>query len=306
MSGFREFGVVLPTLALFGGEPAGHRGLIDYAKAAHSLGFQSAWAADHIMHEVPGHYATACLQAVATAVPEMKIGFGTMPAFVRHPLAAAKIIFTLQTLSEGRLEVALSIGDEREEMAALGVERRERGGRLDETLDILSRLAAGDEISHEGRYYSFERARILPAPPGGKLPPLFIASWTGKKALERILRYDAGWMASGLFSREDGLRAGMETVREAAAERGKQSPPAIITNVPVAISDDRSALEDVRMFLGGPQPLMDDEAGLRLVGPAELAKERLSRIESIGFERLNVLPARYDLWQLEAFMKLVS
>lgn len=306
MSGFREFGVVLPTLALFGGEPAGHRGLIDYAKAAHSLGFRSAWAADHIMHEVPGHYATACLQAVATAVPEMKIGFGTMPAFVRHPLAAARIIFTLQTLSEGRLEVALSIGDEQEEMAAMGIDRSERGGRLDEALEIITQLASGDALTYKGRYSAFERARILPPPPGGRLPPLFIASWTGRKAQERILRYDAGWMASGLFSREDGLRTGMETLRVAARERGKKSPPTIITNVPVGISEDRAALDAVRMYLRGPQPLLDGEGGLRLVGPAEVAQERFTRIESIGFDRLNVLPVNYDVRQLEAFMKLRS
>lgn len=306
MSGFREFGVVLPNLALFGGEPAGHRELISYAKAAYSLGFRSAWAADHIMHETPSHFAPTYLQAVATAVPEMKIGFGTMPAFVRHPLEAARIIFTLQTLSEGRLEVALSIGDERPEMIALGVDPSERGGRLDETLEILTRLASGDEVTYRGRYYSFDRARIQPAPDDGRLPPLFIASWTGKKSLERILHYDTGWMASGLFSREVDVRGGMDTIRAAAKERGKDWPPTILTNVPVGISDDRSALEKVQMFLGGPQPLLDDERDLRLVGPAEVAKERLARVESLGFERLNVLPMGYLVQQLEAFMKLVA
>ena len=304
MSGFREFGVVLPNIGLFGGEPAGHRELIAYAKAAASLGFRSAWAADHIMHEAPTHYAPVYLQAVATAVPQLKIGFGTMPAFVRHPIAAARVIFTLQELSEGRLEVALSIGDERAEMRALGVNPETRGGRLDEMLEILTRLASGDEVTHEGRYYSFEGARLRPLPANG-LPPLFIASWTGKKSLERILRYGTGWMASGLFSLEENMREGMTALREAARERGKPAPATIITNVLVLISDDRAEIERARLVQDGTHRL-DDSRGMWLVGPAEVVRERLARIESIGFERLNVLPVGFDIRQLEAFMKIAN
>lgn len=304
MSGFREFGVVLPNLGLFGGEPAGHRELIAYAKSAASLGFQSAWAADHIMHETPTHYAPVYLQAVATAVPQLKIGFATMPSFVRHPIAAARVIFTLQELSEGRLEVALSIGDERAEMRALGVDPATRGGRLDEMLEILTRLASGEELTYEGRYYSFEGARLRPRPASG-LPPLFIASWTGKKSLERILRYGTGWMASGLFSLEEKMREGMTALREAARERGKPEPTTIITNVLVLISEDRAEIERARLVQGGAHGL-DDSRGMRLIGPAEVAKERLARIEEIGFERVNVLPVGFDLRQLEAFMKIAN
>lgn len=290
---------------MFGGALPGPRGLLDYAKAAHSLGFRSAWAADHILHEAPSHYAPACLQAVATAVPEMKIGFAAMPAFLRHPLATAKVIFTLQILSGGRLEVALSIGDERPEMWALGVNPAERGRRLDETLEVLTRLATEDEVTYRDKHYSFEGARLRPKPPEGRLPPLFIASWSGTKSLQRILRFGCGWMASGLFSLEKDLRQGMAALRGSAQEQGKPQPATILTNVLTLISEDPGRLERAgALFRSDTGPRVDTR-GMRLVGPRELVRERLAQIEALGFQRLNVLPLDFDVAQLEAFMRLV-
>lgn len=306
MSAFEEFGVVLPNLALFGGEPAGHSELLSYARAAEGLGFRSAWAADHIMHETASHYAPACLQAVATALPRMKIGFGTMPAFVRHPLVAAKVIFTLQALSEGRLEVALSIGDERNEMRALGVNPAERGRRLDELLEILTLLAAGGGVTYEGPSTGFQNVHILPGPANGKLPPMFIASWTGDKSLTRILKYGTGWMASGLFSSEKRVRDGMVALRDGATAAGVGEPPAMLTNVLLFITDREAEIESRRAFLGGPQPIACPPGGLRLVGPVGFVREQLALIQDIGFRRLNVLPVDYEARQLEAFMKIAS
>src|SRR5215207_3913914 len=134
------FGAALPSM---------HQ-LLDYARAAHSAGLTSAWAADHVMHAAPSYYAPAVLSMVATALPDIRVGFASMPAFVRHPIAAAKVIATLEIFSEGRLDVAFSIGDERAEMAALGVPRSQRGRRLDELLAILRVLATEDEPSFEG------------------------------------------------------------------------------------------------------------------------------------------------------------
>jgi alkanesulfonate monooxygenase SsuD/methylene tetrahydromethanopterin reductase-like flavin-dependent oxidoreductase (luciferase family) len=299
------YGVVLPNLAHFGGPLPTHRALLEYARAARAAGFSSAWAADHVMHAAPTYYAPVILSAVATAIPDIGIGFAAMPAFLRHPIAAANVIASLEILSEGRLEVGLSIGDERAEMAALGVRRSQRGRRLDELLAILRGLATEDELRYQGVVYDIPAGRARPKP---FQPPtaahVFIASWTGTSALERILANDCGWMASGLFSREADLRRGMSDLQSAAAARGRPVVPTILTNVLTCISTDQQTLRRAHSVLQG-EPTLAGVRGVRLIGTPHEVRDKLALIRDIGFERVNILPVDFDVAQFEAFMRLV-
>jgi alkanesulfonate monooxygenase SsuD/methylene tetrahydromethanopterin reductase-like flavin-dependent oxidoreductase (luciferase family) len=296
-----EYGAVLPTLAMFGGALPNLGGLLEYARAAEDAGYTSVWAADHVLHQDPGYYAPVCLQAVAMAAPKLRVGFATMPAFLQHPLYAAKILSTLERLTGGQLEAAFSIGDERPEMRALGIDPRERGGRLDETLAVLDLLRRGGAVSFTGRYYQFEGVRIEPPL---SLPPanVYVASWTGTKALERIFRHGAGWMASGLFSRREDLERGVAALREEASRRGAPLPRTVMTNVLTFISDNEGAVEQAQRALADPDGSLSGARGVRLIGSLEAVGKRLRYLASLGFERLNVLPVEYDAAQLAAFM----
>jgi alkanesulfonate monooxygenase SsuD/methylene tetrahydromethanopterin reductase-like flavin-dependent oxidoreductase (luciferase family) len=300
-----EYGVVLPNLAAFGGPLPSLADLLEYARAARAAGFQSAWAADHVMHVDPTYYAPVVLQAVATAVPDIKVGFASMPAFIRHPIAAARVIATLEILTEGRLEVGLSIGNQRPEMRAMGVRASERGRRLDETLAILMRLASDeDEVTFQGAFYGFERAHFRPKPLQAPVAArLFIASWTGNPSIERMLTYRCGWMASGLFSRQEDLERGMADLRRAAAERGAPVPSTIVTNVLTCISSESRTIERAHAVVN-EHPHLANVRGVRLIGTPDEVKQRLATIRQLGFERLNVLPVNFDVTQFEAFMRL--
>ncbi len=125
----------------------------------------------------------------------------------------AKEIASLHMLSGGRFELGVGVGWDAREFAVAGVKLSERGGRTDEILDIFDRLWTGEEVTHQGRYYRFERVTIDPPLP--TRPWLWLAGGSKMKSdlspdpetmaptvLERICRRADGWLARAAGSND--------------------------------------------------------------------------------------------------------
>jgi len=84
----------------------------------------------------------------------------------------AQAVASAERIFPGRLRFFASIG-ERPEDACFGLPQRtaaERIAWLDESLDALRALWRGEDVTRHGRFVQLERARVRPAPPGGRLP----------------------------------------------------------------------------------------------------------------------------------------
>jgi alkanesulfonate monooxygenase SsuD/methylene tetrahydromethanopterin reductase-like flavin-dependent oxidoreductase (luciferase family) len=136
------------------------------------------------------------LAAIAARTKTMAIGSGVALAPLYHPVRFAEECAVVDTLANGRLEMALAIGYRRRETAAYGVDFTKRGARFDEFLEIVRRLWAGETVTFEGKHYSVQDARIMPPAPRGKVP-LYIGGFA-EKALARVAKY-----ADGYFGNED-------------------------------------------------------------------------------------------------------
>ena len=87
----------------------------------------------------------------------------------------AKMAATLDRVSGGRFDLGIGVGGEYPpEFAACGVPVGERGTRTDESLEICTRLFAGQTLTLKGKFASIEGQRLDPLPiqPGG--PPLWV------------------------------------------------------------------------------------------------------------------------------------
>ena len=138
------------------------------------------------------------LSAIAAATVRIRLVAGAIISPLRHPLALAKDLATLDRLSQGRLVVLPTVSWHRDEYAALGVPFNSRGDLLDEQLEIWSRAWAGSPVSHNGRNYRFDEVWLEPQPyrPGG--PALwFGGSSVHKRLVERIVRYGSGFNPLG-------------------------------------------------------------------------------------------------------------
>jgi probable F420-dependent oxidoreductase len=218
--------------------------LRECARAAEDAGLDALWVADHIA--IPpddaegsnGRYLDplATLAFLAAATTRIGLGVGVLVLPYRRPLPTAKWLATIQELSRGRLLFGAGVGWMAPEFRALGVDLSRRGAIADETLAVINRCFAADEVELNGQPFLFR-----PRPPR---PPILVGG-APPHALRRAARFGDGWMPMGLPP--DDLRAPVAELRQLAAAAGKASPEvAVFTRLP--IEDAGQARELVRAY----------------------------------------------------------
>ncbi len=108
----------------------------------------------------------------------------------RHPLVVAKMVATLDLLSEGRFTLAVATGYLRGEYRALGVDFDRRNDLFDQAVEVMRGVWSSDDFSYEGDgiVASGLAANPKPTPP----PPLWIGG-NSRQARRRVARYADGW-----------------------------------------------------------------------------------------------------------------
>lgn len=134
--GVPRVGVLLPTRehALAGDFAAAP--LLEFARRAEQLGFDSVWAGDSLTAR-PRLDPLVLLSAVGAVTSEVTLGTAALTAALRPPLAGANTIAALDQVCDSRLVLGLGAGfpipESEAEFAAAGVPFEGRVGRLDET-----------------------------------------------------------------------------------------------------------------------------------------------------------------------------
>jgi alkanesulfonate monooxygenase SsuD/methylene tetrahydromethanopterin reductase-like flavin-dependent oxidoreductase (luciferase family) len=168
---------------------------LEFIAWTESIGFQGAWVPEH--HGAPDGYAPSplvALAAIAARTKTIKLGSAIALAPLYHPVRFAEECAVLDILSNGRLEMALAVGYRRREAEAYGVDFSSRGRRMDEFLDIVRKLWAGETLSCQGKHFALQNASIVPRPLRGHVP-LYIGGFTDK-ALERTAKYGDGYFGN--------------------------------------------------------------------------------------------------------------
>ena len=140
----------------------GARRMIDRARAAEQARLDSLFVGDH--HSTPQAYYqnTAIMGRLLAEWGDRPFGaLYLLPLW--HPVLLAEQVGTLASLGRGRFILQCAIGPADRQFQAMGVDPKERPSRFEQSLAILRRLWAGEEVSSDGRW-RFERARIAPRP----------------------------------------------------------------------------------------------------------------------------------------------
>jgi alkanesulfonate monooxygenase SsuD/methylene tetrahydromethanopterin reductase-like flavin-dependent oxidoreductase (luciferase family) len=77
-----------------------------------------------------------------------------------NAVEAAENIATLDHICHGRLDVGVAIGYRETELEAVGLTRKDRAPKLEESVALMKRLWSGEEVTFEGRYARLRRARM--------------------------------------------------------------------------------------------------------------------------------------------------
>ena len=170
--------------------------ICDYAERAEDQGIDSIWLSDHIVARNPS-FDTACIMAMwAGRTKRIKMGPSVLTMPARDPVQVAKTYATLDYLSGScnRVIMAVGLGSDPKDCQACGVPLEKRGKRMAEAVEVMRKLWAGPNVTHQGEFYQFEDVTIEPRPAKGALDV-----WIGggsDLAIKRTARYGDGWFPS--------------------------------------------------------------------------------------------------------------
>ena len=198
-----------------GGLVAAPEAIAALASKGEELGFGFVAVSDHVV--VPGDIRSrypydasgefdgggdcleqlALLSFIAAHTSTMRLLPSVMVLPHRGPVLAAKMLATIDVLSQGRLIVGCGVGWMREEIEALGVvPYDERGAASDEYIRAFKELWTSDAPTFEGRYVNFSDIGFVPRPVQKPHPPIWVGG-ESPPALRRAARLGDGWYPSG-------------------------------------------------------------------------------------------------------------
>jgi F420-dependent oxidoreductase-like protein len=129
---------------------------------------------------------------VAALTKRMQLGLMVTGVTYRHPGLLAKIVTTLDVLSEGRAFLGIGAAWYEREHRALGVpfpELKHRFERLEETLQIVEQMWSEEEGPYEGKYYQLAETINIPATVQKPRPPILIGGSGERKTLRLVAQY---------------------------------------------------------------------------------------------------------------------
>jgi probable F420-dependent oxidoreductase len=179
----------------------------------------------------------AVLTAVAAVTSRIGLSTGILLAALRRPVVLAKQLSTLDVLSEGRLDVGVGVGWQREEYEAAGLEFTKRGRLLDHSLEVCQVLWRERAANYESDELNFHRIHQMPKPvhPGGI--PIWISGTANPAVFRRLARFGAGWILWGsAVSDPSGAVAAMRT---ALTESSHPDPAGIGVSCPLPVRRDQ-------------------------------------------------------------------
>jgi probable F420-dependent oxidoreductase len=178
----------------------------------------------------------AFLSGVTTRV---RFSTGILLAALRRPVVLAKMAATIDVLSEGRLDLGVGIGWQREEYEAAGLAFSERGALLDRTLDVCQRLWRERRVDYSSDDLSFTGVHQMPKPLHPDGVPLWISGTVNPRVMDRLARYGAGWIPWGEDATD--VATGITKMRAAMEDRDRDpSDIGVVGSLRLAHSPDGS------------------------------------------------------------------
>src|SRR4051812_26942466 len=215
--------------------------LVRRVRLAEELGFDGMWGFDHfkpMYGEGPGETfdGMTTLAALAGVTSRIRLGLLVTGATYRHPSMLAIQALTVDHASHGRLELAVGAAWFEEEHRELGIpfpSTSERFDRLEDTLEIITRLCTGEVVDYDGKVVSLQHAHVRPLPVQQPHPPIWIGGSGPRRTLPLVARYADVWHSWGSPSSLAEANARIDTL---ATEAGRD-PASIMRASSLSLDD---------------------------------------------------------------------
>ena len=285
MTGPVEVGIYLPQVAF------GFDEILARARRCEELGYRSLWLFDHLygpgLPSVPAFEGWTLATALLARTERLRVGHLVLCNNFRHPALLARMAASLDVISDGRLELGIGSGSVEAEHDQAGMAwgtAADRAGRLAESLEILVRMLADDEVSFDGEHYRLEGMPSALRPGQHPRPPITIGGAGERRTLPIVARYADVWNVPTYALGE--LDRKLAALRE-CCERIGRDPATIRLSIEavLALAPDDAALPAVRALAERRfgNPAFGLHAG-GLLGTAPAVVDRLGQLREMGFD----------------------
>jgi probable F420-dependent oxidoreductase len=273
--------------------------VVNFAKKCEAMGCHSMWTIDRIAYD--NLEPLTILAAAAGATQRIRLGTSVLLGNLRHPSHVAKIVATLDFISDGRITLGLGFGSRESDYKAVEIPYEHRGSRAVEQVQLMKRLWTEDNVTHKGKFFNVENLSVGPRPVQKPHPPI----WTGGSAETALKR--AGTWADGFICGSSAIPDFPSTWEKISgyAKAADRDPNKInkagLTFM--AIDDDQNkavkTVEDyVMRYYGRLRAVV---ANTSLVGSPNAIIDRIGSFLSKGLDTLIIGLADPDPKQLDLF-----
>ena len=172
--------------------------LLEQARLAQRSGFQALWISDHYHPWVDAQgqsaFVWSMIGALSQAVDLPITTAVTCPTVRIHPAVLAQAAATSAVLTNGRFQLGVGSGEALNEhiFGDAWPSADKRLEMLEEAVEVMRKLWSGEFVTHYGKHYTVENARIytLPDTP----PPVYVSGF-GPKAVDLAARIGDGYVS---------------------------------------------------------------------------------------------------------------
>jgi probable F420-dependent oxidoreductase len=273
--------------------------VVNFAKKCEAMGCHSMWTIDRIAYD--NLEPLTILAAAAGATQKIRLGTSVLLGNTRHPAHLAKIVATLDFISNGRITLGLGFGSREPDYKAVEIPYEHRGSRAVEQVQLMKRLWTEENVTHKGKFFTVENLTVGPRPVQQPHPPI----WTGGSAEAALKR--AGTWADGFISGSSAIvdfHVTWDKIASYAAAAGRDPNQIEKASLAfMAIDDDKATavktIENYTMRYYGR--LRGDVEPVSIVGSAAQCAEKIDYFFSKGIDTLIIGVADPDPRQLDLF-----
>ena len=266
------------------------------------LEFESVHVTDHLLgfddtQEKKETFleANTLLAALATETDRIKLGHIVLCNSFRNPAYLAKVILTLDHISNGRVLLWLGAGWYAEEYKAYGYPfhtPKRRVDELEESLTIYKKIFTEDETNFKGNFWRLERHRNFPKSVQKPYPQIVIGT-NGKRMIDIACREADGINLPYLeIQQQEVLRESITTIEKKLKKYNRdplEFEISLFTNV--TIVDSQESLES----LIGEREILKSQMKYLFMGTSEDIKEKIKEIENLGVKKMVIVVESPDL-----------
>jgi alkanesulfonate monooxygenase SsuD/methylene tetrahydromethanopterin reductase-like flavin-dependent oxidoreductase (luciferase family) len=227
-----RFGIALESFTPPDKMP-GAADIYEMSEHAEKLGFDSVWAWDHLLlgsrKVFPVLDSLTTLSMIGARTSTLKVGTSVLIMSLRNPLVLAKMLSTIQFMTNGRLLLGTATGWYRREFDAVGVDFEKRGKIFEDHFKLVRSLLSENDVNYAAGGQSITHANLQPKP--SKSIPMLLGGYA-ERVLERAGRMADGWI--GYYYPPDGFEEAWGTVKQSAKNANRSESLMGINIVPYA------------------------------------------------------------------------